>query len=591
MQEVAEKYTLSFFELLDSWEGIYLASWESKILTHSTQAVIGKVMREGDDLKDLQNSILEAPSGVYNTGIMASPATGQLIISMYAPVYDGDKIVGYVGGASLASGLKELLDKSKIVGLENAEYSFVNIDTGVYIFDKDEQLINTEIKDTNLLEMVEKAKNGVNTNTVEYEENGEKYFSVYKVLEDRGWMLVIRDRNTEIFAKVHSSTTILGVVCACAVVLISLLSWIVLRTKTLPFRIAVSSIEQLKNLNLAHNDAISKYKSKKDEVGSISVAVESLIDTFRDIVGTMDKCSESLSSNSMLMNNTSQELMNRIETDASTTEELSASIINTNNAIAHVSHEISEMKEMAKQIQSCVEEGNQNSDQLMNSSTQMTELAIATADNSNKKMEVTKDKINAAITNLQSLNKINDMATQILDITSQTNLLSLNASIEAARAGEAGKGFAVVADEIAKLANSSSNTVSQIQSLCKEAELSICNVQECFQDITDFLETDISKQLGEFAKVSEKYNIVVNDIKNSMDAIETSTTAFVNSVSNIATQVEHVNEASQQNEKGVEQMIENNNETTKTVDHVMEAATENRNNAEALQDLIHKFSR
>ena len=67
--------------------------------------------------------------------------------------------------------------------------------------------------------------------------------------------------------------------------------------------------------------------------------------------------------------------------------------------------------------------------------------------------------------NLQSLTQIDEMAKQILSITSQTNLLSLNASIEAARAGEAGRGFSIVADEIGNLANISRDTATAIQEI------------------------------------------------------------------------------------------------------------------------------
>ena len=66
----AQQYTLDFFADLPGWEGLYLADWGSKVMTHPAAPVIGKVLREGDSLVSLQNSMLSAPNGVYNTGIM-----------------------------------------------------------------------------------------------------------------------------------------------------------------------------------------------------------------------------------------------------------------------------------------------------------------------------------------------------------------------------------------------------------------------------------------------------------------------------------------------------------------------------------------
>ena len=587
---VAQTYTERYHAALGNWEGIYLCNWGSDVLTHSNPSAVGITMREGDSLTGLQNSITAVGHGVFNTGILVSPASGNQVIAMYAPVFDGEEMIGFVGGATLAQGMKDVLDASKIAGLENAEYSLINLNTGVYIFDKDETLINTEVEKEPLLAIMENAKAGVDKDTVIYQEDGQSYFSVYKILGNRGWLLVIRDTESEIFGLVKSSQIILGIFCLITIILIATISYIFIGIKINPLTRVTKAIEKLEKLDLQQDEKLGKYAERKDEVGQIAKALISLEATFRSIIETLDNCSSSLTASSDTMGDVSRELMSSVESDSATTEELSAGIINTNESISNMTSEVSRMRDMANHIENCVQKSNSDSGDLSRAAKDMNAMANESMESSVEKIAQTREKVEEAISELQALNKINDMATQILDITSQTNLLSLNASIEAARAGESGRGFAVVADEIGKLAKDSSETVSQIQGICEAANKSIEKVRDCFSDIMGFLETDMAQKFASFADISKEYEKVVAQIKDSIDTIEETTSEFVESVSNIMEQVDTISAASADNAQGVDELIHKNDETVSHVDQVITSAKENKENAETLSAIINRFS-
>ena len=183
----------------------------------------------------------------------------------------------------------------------------------------------------------------------------------------------------------------------------------------------------------------------------------------------------------------------------------------------------------------------------------------------------------------------NNMANEILDITRQTNLLSLNASIEAARAGEAGRGFAVVASEISKLADSSSDTATNIQEICNETNASIGAVQKCFDEIIGFLENDVANRFEEITKSSEEYNIAVESIKDIMNAIQNDMQQFSTEMKDINDQVNSIRLASKDNEVAVEDIVSKNENTNTTASVLNEILKTNQNNTSKLQNLVQEF--
>lgn len=101
-QQKAQKYTESYYKGLDNWEGLYAGEWNTHVVTHSDPKIVGMTTRKGDELKQLQDAMTSA-NGLYDAGIIISPASQKLTLSMYCPVFDtdGTSILGYVGGGTV----------------------------------------------------------------------------------------------------------------------------------------------------------------------------------------------------------------------------------------------------------------------------------------------------------------------------------------------------------------------------------------------------------------------------------------------------------------------------------------------------------
>lgn len=120
---------------------------------------------------------------------------------------------------------------------------------------------------------------------------------------------------------------------------------------------------------------------------------------------------------------------------------------------------------------------------------------------------------------LKSIEKINYISDAIADITSQTNLLSLNASIEAARAGESGKGFAVVADEIRKLAEQSKDSTEEIKQIVAEITGNSAHVEDQLEE-SGTIQDDQQKSIKETQKLFEEIEASVRELLEAVKEIE-----------------------------------------------------------------------
>ena len=97
----AQQYTEDFANVKGIFEGLYIGTPSTYVLTHTSDRAIGITTRTGESLETFQNTILTKPQ-LTNLGIMKSPGTGSMILSMYYPIFDNDECIGFVGAGVYA---------------------------------------------------------------------------------------------------------------------------------------------------------------------------------------------------------------------------------------------------------------------------------------------------------------------------------------------------------------------------------------------------------------------------------------------------------------------------------------------------------
>jgi len=145
--------------------------------------------------------------------------------------------------------------------------------------------------------------------------------------------------------------------------------------------------------------------------------------------------------------------------------------------------------------------------------------------------------------------EVQNILTTITAISTQTHILSLNASVEAARAGEAGKGFAVVADEIRRLAVQTKEATGNISAILEQHDENIAQVTESIDYTVESTRTQ---------------NMLIEESKEKYDSIEDSVNQLIDIITNMNLAIEGITEASVIIADGITELSANSEEVAAT---------------------------
>lgn len=365
--------------------------------------------------------------------------------------------------------------------------------------------------------------------------------------------------------------------------------WLTL-SLSLPIKVLVKVVERTANFDLSHDKTYDKIKDRKDEIGYLAKNLSSMRGSLRDILGLMQDTSNNLIDNSQEVEIMTENLKEKTDDTLTTTEHLSASMQESAATTHQISFSTQEIKQNVNLISQNSERGASSANLISEHASEIKESAIKSAQNANNIYNNVKNQLKEAIEKAGAVSQIEILAQAILQITEQTNLLSLNAAIEAARAGEAGKGFAVVADEIRKLADQSSKTAEDIKRIVTTANESVGELKESAGVLLDFVDKDVLADYQKLIDTGEQYYSDSAKFSTMMNEFNDSSKAMNNSISNIVDALEQVSASVNDSARGVENITCKTAEIAEKVSEVKNSALNNLNSSKKLKDQVSKFT-
>lgn len=565
----------SYYQFNDNYpEGLYVADENGKLI----KAAESK--KEGSNL--LQSVWYRDGITRLNMGFTDAYAdeNGEALVSASGILDDGSDVLKVIS-ADLSLQRISIIVNSYIE-MEGAQAFLVNSKDGTILAHRDNTLISTRLADSGDVFMRDVGER-LGLHNYQMTEIDDR-MTAFTEIEGTDWILVSYIPTKTIYADIDGVRILMV-----AIGLVSLLLLAILIERVV--HVVIRPVKELTRIITAMSDGdftVHVTTRSNDEIGVMSRSVEQFIGSMRNMILSIHSVSDKLHHQADNSNEVSGEMYDASKLQSESMQEL-------NNTVEQLSLSVNEIAENATTLAAVVANTRENGEQV--------ELKMKATVDVSRRGKADMQDVGTAMTSInesmiklqQAIDKVGKASEEITKITGviseiadETNLLSLNASIEAARAGDAGKGFAVVATEIGKLAQTSSSSVHNIESLISEINVLVKDAVSQADDSVDNIRSS-----GELVNGALKTFDLIFDNIDEVNHLVGQMIEKVEQVDNVAVNVAAISEEQAASSEEIlatsTTMVEQAHSITENSETVADGAKELTDSAVELADQMNMF--
>lgn len=380
---------------------------------------------------------------------------------------------------------------------------------------------------------------------------------------------------------------------AVGVIFIVVVALVVNKTLSKPAKNASAHLAQIvEQIDNDKGDLTQRIDIKsKDEIGQLAAGINGFIESLQMLMQKMQAEAEKMSDSALAVAGRVDESNKSALNVSSAMEELAASMQEVTATIEQIANGSNEILARIQNMNDSAEDGHETVDKIKSRAVTMQKETMESKQNAVVVLKDIGTQLESAVEESKSVDKINELTGNILDIASQTNLLALNASIEAARAGDAGRGFAVVADEIRSLAENSSKTANDIQDISNIVTGAVMRLADNAQKMLDYIGKDVMKDYDAFVEIVNQYEADADLMSRILGEFAEQATTINQTMQDINSGLVDVSSTVGESARAVSSVAE---DASTLVDAMVQIQDESENSqkiSEALQSEVKRFEK